>query len=150
MEPQQSVQQQQVEQVEQQLEQQQQPLSARAAEVDFTAALQVQQQSSSQLSLEEEEEETDPELERQQQEWLQQDLQWRRTARNVYFLMALGLTAGGLLVAVAAGPLAAAGLKLGVGLQAPQAAVLLGCFGATVLRAASLAWFLAVSKSASQ
>ena len=85
------------------------------------------------------------EYQQQQQEWEQQKQQWCRTARNVYLLLAVSLTAAGALVSVAAGPIAAAGLKLGLGLPVQQATVLVGCFGAAVIRAASLTWFLAVS-----
>jgi hypothetical protein len=131
---------------EQQLEQQQQSPADRAEELDASAAL-LAATADSPPGLEPESEQLfqqQQELHQWQQEW-QQHQPWYRTARNLYMAMAVGLTAAGALVSVGAGPVAAAGLKLGAGLPAAQAAVLVGCFGAAVLRAASLAWFLSVS-----
>lgn len=67
-----------------------------------------------------------------------------KAAATLYTAMAAGLTAAGLAAAVYAQPLAASALKLG-GMPLAQAAALVGCVGAGVIRAASLAIFLAVS-----
>jgi hypothetical protein len=119
-------------------EEQQQQSGAAAPELDAEAeAMLAAEDAELQLQWEQQQQE--------QQAWEEQHLKWCRTSRNIYLLLALGLTVSGAFVAFGAGPIAAAGLKLGLGLQAQQAAVLVGCFGAAIMRAASLAWFLAVS-----
>lgn len=75
-------------------------------------------------------------------------------AGRMLSIVALGLTVAGLAVGTWAQPIAAACLKLGSSTSStssiatvlqPQAAAMVGCCGAAVLRAASLAWFVAVS-----
>jgi hypothetical protein len=65
-------------------------------------------------------------------------------ATSLYLALAGGLAAAGLLVATFAAPVAAGCLSLG-SLPLQQAAALVGCCGAALLRAASLAAFIAVS-----
>jgi hypothetical protein len=65
-------------------------------------------------------------------------------ATSLYLALAGGLAVAGLLVATFAAPIAASSLNLG-SLPLQQAAALVGCGGAALLRAASLAVFLAVS-----
>lgn len=130
---------------EQQLEQQQQSPAERGEEIGATAAVLA---ATADPELDPDSGEASQQQQQQLQEWQQewqQHLPWYTTSKKLYMAMAVGLTAAGALVSVCAGPIAAAGLKLGAGLPAAQAAVLVGCFGAAVLRAASLTWFLAVS-----
>lgn len=65
-------------------------------------------------------------------------------AATLYLALGGGLAAAGLLVATFAVPIAAGCLSLG-SLPLQQAAALVGCCGAALLRAASLAVFIAVS-----
>lgn len=67
-----------------------------------------------------------------------------KTAAYAYAAMTVGLSASGLLVALYAAPIASSCLNLG-GMPAVQAAALVGCAGAGLIRAASLALYLAVS-----
>lgn len=72
------------------------------------------------------------------------DVAASKAAEVVYLSMGAGLAVSGLAIASYAVPVAASCLRLG-GVPLTQAAALVGCIGAGLLRAAALAFFLAVS-----
>jgi hypothetical protein len=121
---------------------QQQQLSQPAAAAATLEAQQAVEQSSKQLAavgVAEHAEVADSSAQTQQQ-----SSSSHAAATSMYLALAGGLAVAGLLVATFAAPIAASRLSLG-NLQLQQAAALVGCGGAALLRAASLAVFVAVS-----